>query len=107
MPLLASIDVGSNTLRLLIARIEQNELIDVFSDRIITRLGNRVAQTGRLQDENIEASLSALKKFSSFISKYGVRHVKAVATSALRETSNADIFVRRVFEATGISIEVI
>ena len=98
MSLLASIDVGSNTLRLLIGRIEGNRLTDIFSDRRITRLGNRVDQTGKLQDENIEASLSALKEFSSVIEKYGVRHVKAVATSALREATNADMFIKRAFE---------
>jgi exopolyphosphatase/guanosine-5'-triphosphate,3'-diphosphate pyrophosphatase len=107
MSLLASIDVGSNTLRLLIGRIEDNRIIDVFSDRKITRLGNRVDQTGRLQDENIEVSIAALKEFSSVISRYGVLHVKAVATSALREASNADIFIEKVFDATGIPIEVI
>jgi exopolyphosphatase/guanosine-5'-triphosphate,3'-diphosphate pyrophosphatase len=107
MSLLASIDVGSNTLRLLIGRIEGNRLTAVFSDRKITRLGNRVDQTGKLQDENIEASISALKEFSSVIEKYGVRQVKAVATSALREAANSDIFINRAFRATGISIEVI
>lgn len=107
MPLLASIDIGSNTLRLLLAKVEQNRLVCVHSDRIITRLGNRVDQTGRLQDENIKASLSALKEFSSVISKYRVRRVMAVATSALREASNSDAFVKRVFDATGISIKVI
>ena len=107
MPLIASIDVGSNTLRLLIAAVEQDRLIDVFSDRKITKMGNRVAQTGRLQDENIRDSLSALKEFSSVIAKYKVRHVRAVATSALREASNSDTFIRRVFDVTGIPIEVI
>jgi len=107
MSLLASIDVGSNTLRLLIAEVEDNKLINVFSDRKITRLGNGVAQTGRLHDENIEATISVLGEFSSVISQYGVRHVKAVATSALREASNSDFFVKRVLDATGISIEVI
>jgi len=107
MSLLASIDVGSNTLRLLIGRVEDNRLTTVFSARKITRLGNRVDQTGKLQDENIETSISALKEFSSVIEKYGIRQVKAVATSALREAANADIFINRVFRATGISIEVI
>jgi exopolyphosphatase/guanosine-5'-triphosphate,3'-diphosphate pyrophosphatase len=105
--LLASIDVGSNTLRLLIGRVEDSTIIDVFSDRKITRLGNRLDETGRLQDDNIEASISALKEFSSVISKFKVRRVKAVATSAVREASNSDTFIRRVFDATGIPLEVI
>ena len=107
MSLSASIDVGSNTLRLLIGRIEENRILDIFSDRKITRLGSTVDRTGRLRDENIEFSIAALKEFSAAIAKFGVRSVKAVATSALREASDSDAFIRRVFDATGIAIEVI
>jgi len=107
MPLLASIDVGSNTLRLLVAEIRDNRIIDIYSDRKITRLGNKVGQTGRLQDDNMDASLSALMEFSSVISKYGVVRTKAVATSALREASNSDIFIKKAFDSAGIAIEVI
>lgn len=107
MPLFAAIDVGSNTIRLLIGKIEDNRIIDVYSDRKITRLGNNVEQTGILQDENIEASIKVLEEFSYLIAKYGVKYVKAVATSALREASNSDFFIRRVFDDTGILIEVI
>ena len=107
MPLLASIDVGSNTLRLLVAEVRDNRIIDVYSDRKITRLGNKVGQTGRLQNDTMDASLSALMEFSSVISKYGVVHTKAVATSALREASNSDIFINKAFDSAGIAIEVI
>lgn len=106
-PVLASIDVGSNTLRLLIAEIKDGRVIDIFSDRKITRLGQRVDETGFLQEENMALSLAALQEFSLVISKYCVRHVKAVATSALRESSNSDIFVRKVFDESGILINVI
>jgi exopolyphosphatase/guanosine-5'-triphosphate,3'-diphosphate pyrophosphatase len=107
MSLTASIDVGSNTLRLLIGRMEENRIVDIFSDRRITRLGSTVAQTGRLQNYNIESSIAALKEFSAVIAKLGVRRVKAIATSALREASDSDVFIRRAFDATGIAIEVI
>ncbi len=107
MPLFSAIDVGSNTIRLLIGKIEDNRIIDVYSDRKITRLGNNVGQTGMLQDENIEISIKALREFSYLIEKYGVKYVKAVATSALREASNSDSFIKRVFNDTGIFIEVI
>lgn len=107
MPLLASIDVGSNTIRLLIGRIEDNRVIDVFSERKITRLGNRISETGRLQDGNIESSIAVLREFSSLISRQRVKCVKAVATSALREAYNSDIFIQQVLDDTGIPIQVI
>ena len=107
MPLLAAIDVGSNTLRLLIAEVTDDRVTDVYSDRKITRLGHMLDQTGMLRGDRIEASIGALKEFSSAISRHGVKRVKAVATSALREASNSDVFIKRVFDETGISIEVI
>jgi len=107
MPLFASIDVGSNTIRLLIAGVKDKKIIDVYYGRKITRLGTGISHTGKLLDKNIEASIAALKEFSSIISKHGVKRVRAVATSALREASNSEIFIEKVFADTGISIEVI
>jgi exopolyphosphatase/guanosine-5'-triphosphate,3'-diphosphate pyrophosphatase len=107
MPLLSSIDVGSNTLRLLIANFVGNRIIDVYSDRKITRLGSMIDRTRIFRPENTALSLQALREFSSVINRHGVRHVKTVATSALREAVNADTFIKRVWEETGIRIEVI
>jgi len=66
-----------------------------------------VDHTRTLQPENTALSLQVLRKFSTVMKRYGVRHVKAVATSALREAENADMFIRRVREETGIRVEVI
>lgn len=110
MPLFASIDIGSNTLRLLIGNIiniNTNRIGHVFSDRKITRLADGIKETGRLKEENIERSIAVLKEFSSVILKHKVKRVKAVATSALREASNSDIFLKRAYTETDISIEVI
>ena len=107
MSLFSSIDVGSNTLRLLIGKFVDNRIIDVYSDRKITRLGSMVDHTRTLQPENTALSLQVLREFSTVMKRYGVRHVKAVATSALREAENADMFIRRVREETGIRVEVI
>jgi exopolyphosphatase/guanosine-5'-triphosphate,3'-diphosphate pyrophosphatase len=107
MSLLAALDIGSNTFRLLIGNVNKDRIADVLYERRITRLGDKVNQTGKLQDQNIKDSLAALKEFSSIISSHDVKYIKAIATSALREASNSDIFIQRVFAETGISIEVI
>jgi exopolyphosphatase / guanosine-5'-triphosphate,3'-diphosphate pyrophosphatase len=104
---LASIDVGSNTIRLLIGAVESERITDIHSGRRITRLGNKLNQTGKLQDRNMEDSIAVLKEFSSAITHYGVHYTKAVGTSALREAKNADLFVKKAFRETGIVIDVI
>jgi exopolyphosphatase/guanosine-5'-triphosphate,3'-diphosphate pyrophosphatase len=107
MSVFASIDAGSNTLRLLIAEFVNNRLLHIHTERKITRLGNMVDSTGLLQPDNIEASLQALLGFASVLKQYRVRHVRAVATSALREAQNSGDFIERVQEKTGIEIAVI
>jgi exopolyphosphatase / guanosine-5'-triphosphate,3'-diphosphate pyrophosphatase len=107
MLILASVDVGSNTIRLLIGAVEDERITDIHSGRRITRLGNKVHQTGKLQDKNVEDSIAVLKEFSSAITRYGVKCTKAVGTSALREATNADLFIKKAFGETGIMIEVI
>jgi len=107
MALIASLDVGSNTFRLLIAEIREDRIIDVYAGRRITRLGDGVNETGRLQERNMEDSLAALDEFSSVLAEHHVEQVRAVATSALREASNAGIFLRKAFAETGIRIDVI
>jgi exopolyphosphatase/guanosine-5'-triphosphate,3'-diphosphate pyrophosphatase len=107
MSLSAAIDVGSNTLRLLIAETRDNRIYDVLYKRTLTRLGTGIDQTGRLSVASADLSLAVLKEFSSLISSYHVHHVRTVATSALREASDADIFIQRVQAETGIIIEVI
>jgi len=103
----AAIDVGSNTLRLLIGNVQGNRIRDILYERKITRLAEGINQFNILRDDRIEASITAMKEFSSLIQLNGVKKVRAVATSALREASNARGFIERVRADTGISINVI
>lgn len=103
----AAIDVGSNTLRLLIADIRDNILSRIYADRTITRLAQGIGNAGVLRQQNMETSVSALKDFSCSVTEYGVTRVKAVGTSALRDAANSRAFVDRVFQETGMGIEII
>jgi len=103
----AAIDVGSNTLRLLIGDVHGNALSRIHADRAITRLAEGIRDTGILRQENMRKSLSVLKDFSRSIAKYGVTRVKAVGTSALRDAGNSQEFLDMVLQETGIGIEII
>ena len=82
---LAGIDIGTNTFRLLIAEVNKDGLKEVYSERIITRLGSGISISYNLNEDAIENGLAALRKFRSAISYFRIEAVSAVGTSALRE----------------------
>jgi exopolyphosphatase/guanosine-5'-triphosphate,3'-diphosphate pyrophosphatase len=105
--ILAGIDIGTNTLRLLIADIDRHSFRILHSGRIITRLGEQLDHTGTLSNAAMQRSLEALAAFASDISRRLLDGVRVVATSALRKAENTPEFVRRVRGHTGLEIQVI
>ena len=103
----AAIDVGSNTLRMLIGDIYEHGITRVFCERAITRLAQGMTISGMLGEKNMKESLLALKGFSRSLAHYGLTSVRAVGTSALREAKNGQGFIDTVFRETGIRIEII
>lgn len=105
---IASIDIGSNTVRLLILQADSNgRFRQVESIRTITRLGEGMESEKRLPEKRMQATLAALAGFRDRCRKRGPIPIHAVATSAVREAANRDEFLRRVLESTGIEVEVI
>lgn len=105
--LLASIDLGTNTARLLIASVDNGILTRHHVMRRITRLGGGFSKKQGISPEACERSLSAMKEFAEAIRVQKVSRVKAVATSAVRDAVNGEAFKRDVREATGIELETI
>jgi exopolyphosphatase / guanosine-5'-triphosphate,3'-diphosphate pyrophosphatase len=107
MQTLAAIDVGSNSCRLKIARIENHRLKTLHEDREVTRLGSTVFETGMISPEAMARTLSALKRFYKAVQQAAPDRVRAVATAALRDARNAQAFVAWVKSETGWDLEVI
>jgi exopolyphosphatase / guanosine-5'-triphosphate,3'-diphosphate pyrophosphatase len=101
----ASIDLGTNTARLLIAR--KDPYHEILLNRIITRLGGGFTRERGLSEEAQQRSIDALRRFAAEMKKHEVAKLRAVATSAVRDAVNGDEFVRRVRQETGIDLEVI
>ncbi len=105
--ILAAIDVGSNTLRLLIGCIINNKLIRISSSRFVTRLGKDLLMNYELNSESIDKSISSLIEFKNIYDHFKVKKVFAIGTSALREAKNSKDFLAKVRKNTGINIEII
>ncbi|CAH0498309.1 Exopolyphosphatase [Novosphingobium sp. CECT 9465] len=103
----AAIDLGTNNCRLLIARPsgEHFVVIDAFSR--VVRLGEGLAQTGRLSDEAMDRALAALHVCADKLRKRNVHLARSVATEACRRASNGAEFIQRVREETGIRLNII
>ena len=109
---LAAIDIGSNAIRILIANVVQevgehpvymkSEMI-----RVPIRLGQDSFTVGEISKKNMKRVVKAMKAFRLIMKVNGVKHYMACATSALRESNNADELVARVKKKAKIKIEVI
>lgn len=104
----AAIDVGSNALRMVIAEVLPDGHTEVL-ERLhrAVRLGQDTFRRGRLGAQSMRAAVDILRDFRQRLELYKVERLRAVATSAVREASNADNFLNRVFMATGLNVEVI
>ena len=103
----AAIDLGSNSCRLKIARIQQHSLKILHEDREVTRLGMSVFESGLLSPEAMVNTLATLKRFRKATQEFSVDQVRAVATAALRDARNAQAFTAWVKAETGWELEVI
>ncbi|MDD2581415.1 MAG: exopolyphosphatase [Desulfuromonadaceae bacterium] len=103
----ASIDFGTNTARLLIAVRSPAGITPVRVEREVVRLGGGFTDQHGLSAEARERGLNCLHRFSEIISEYGVKKVRASATSAVRDAINGGAFVDKVLRDTGINLVVI
>jgi exopolyphosphatase / guanosine-5'-triphosphate,3'-diphosphate pyrophosphatase len=106
--LVAVLDMGASAIRLVIAEILGDRSIRVIEEasRGIL-LGRDTFSSGVIPARTTDATLAALEGFHHLIESYGVERVRAVATSAVREAQNGDVFLDRIQERTGISFEMI
>lgn len=104
----AAIDIGSNAMRLAIGSFDKKGCLTIHATRRApVRLGGDVFRSGSLSPTTMEQGVAAFLEFESLLRMHDVSVCRAVATSALRDATNAQVFIDRVRRATGISIEVI
>ncbi len=107
MTTFAAIDIGSNSCRLKIARVQAHQLKTLAEDREVTRLGGSVFDTGLISPEAMAATLRALKRFQRAVQSHGVDRIRVVATSAMRDARNSAAFQAWVKAETGWNMEII
>lgn len=105
---LASIDIGSNAIRLFVGQRSTNGRVKVLEDqRASVRLGKDAFSTGYIRPVTQAELIKALRKFRSICDRLEVQSIRAVGTSALRDSTNSGKVIKQLKDQTGIQVHLI
>jgi exopolyphosphatase/guanosine-5'-triphosphate,3'-diphosphate pyrophosphatase len=107
MPTFAAVDIGSNSVRLKIARAARGRIETLHEDREVTRLGESVFAGGALDPQAMAHTIQVLQRFLRATQAHAADRVRVVATSALRDAKNSRAFLDWVRTATGWKVQII
>lgn len=103
----AVIDIGSNSVRLVVYRLEGRAIWTAYNEKVLAGLGRDLPRTGRLSPEGVAAALPALKRFRALVDALAPEQLHVVATAAVREAEDGLAFRERVAAETGLSVRVL
>lgn len=100
--------MGASAIRLVIAEVQPRQPVRILDEGIrAVPLGHDAFSTGVIRAETVDTAVSALEGFRKVLDSYGVVQMRAVATSAVREARNGEMFLDRIRARTGLAFEVI
>ena len=103
----AVIDIGSNSVRLVVYRLEGRAIWTVFNEKVLAGLGRDLGDNGRLSPDGVLQTLAALKRFRAVLEAVAPAETFVVATAAAREATDGPAFVARVKAETGLTVRVL
>lgn len=105
---IAAIDVGSNSIRMNLAQVEPTgEFESLGQYKKSVRLGQDTFCTDRISNDSMRTSVAIFRGYKKLLEQYKVQTVRCVATSAVREALNVDVFQDRIYNACGIQVEIL
>lgn len=107
MKKLAAIDIGTNSMRLMLCEIVGNSIAKKEKELIITRIGKDLSKTGQITEKALRRNIDALKYFRNKAERYGAEEVIAIATSAVRDASNGEAFAEAAKSQAGVYVRII
>jgi exopolyphosphatase/guanosine-5'-triphosphate,3'-diphosphate pyrophosphatase len=101
------IDVGSNSVRLVIYRLDGRSIWTLYNEKALAGLGRDLPATGRLSPQGVEIALTAVRRFRALLDGWRAEDVTAAATAAVREAADGPAFLKRIRDETGLTIRVL
>lgn len=106
-PIRAAIDIGSNTIHIVIARCKPDDLNIVEDQLELARIGESVTATGSISAEKFDVTIATLNQYQALARQYNAEPVLVVATEAIRQARNSQQFLEQIREQTGLSVNLI
>jgi len=103
----AVIDVGSNSVRLVVYRVDGRALTPILNEKVMAGLGRDLNRTGALSREGMDVAMRALRRFAALLDGLGIEDVFAVGTAAIRAARDGRDFAARIEKETGISLRIL
>ncbi len=103
----AAIDIGTNSVRLLLVEKDGKRIIARKKQVEMTRIGKDVDKTGVLRQDRMDDTLAVLIDYKAQLTAYGIKQCSVFATSAVRDAANREVFLKRVKEETGFEVTVL
>jgi exopolyphosphatase/guanosine-5'-triphosphate,3'-diphosphate pyrophosphatase len=104
---LGVIDIGSNSVRLVVYEGAVRAATPIFNEKVLCGLGKSIASTGRLGEEGVGRALEALRRFRAIARILKVKNLRVLATAAVRDAEDGASFIQRAEKAAGTRIEVL
>lgn len=102
----AVIDIGSNSVRLVVFEGQKRNPVTFFNEKVLCGLGREMGETGELAADGMKSAYRALRRFRTICDELSVKSVESFATAAVREASNRDVFLKKAESILGESIDV-
>jgi exopolyphosphatase/guanosine-5'-triphosphate,3'-diphosphate pyrophosphatase len=103
----AVVDIGSNSIRLVVYKSLSRSPVMLFNEKVMCGLGRGIAKTGRLNPDGVAMATLNLVRFRSLVDAMDVGDVEVVATAAVREASNGPDFIAEVERRTGFTVRIL
>lgn len=101
------IDIGSNSVRLVVYENGGRAPLPIFNEKVLCGLGRGLDRTGRMPNKGIRKALESLRRFAELCPQMGVREIDVVATAAVREAGNGREFLETVRKQCGLDVQLL
>jgi exopolyphosphatase / guanosine-5'-triphosphate,3'-diphosphate pyrophosphatase len=106
-PIRAAIDIGSNTIHVVVARSQPDNLEIVADEQELVRIGESVTATGEISSQKLHEAIAIVQRYQDMARQHGAESILAVATEAIRKAHNGDEFLQELQQKTGLHVQLI